>query len=63
MANIEIDYECPFCKEGITIQIDDYYLFDIPNCPNCKKIMREVGRTQEDIYEREEDYNRNNERY
>jgi len=63
MAMIEIDYRCDKCKEEITIRVDDYYLTDIPKCPNCGQTMREIARTQPDRYEVEQDQNERDRRY
>ena len=56
MANIEIDYKCN-CGYETTASIDDYFLFDVPKCPECGQIMREVARTQPDRFEVEQDQN------
>lgn len=63
MANIEIDYKCDKCGEELTAYIDDYYLNEIPNCPECRQKMREVSRTQPDSYEVEQDQNERDRRY
>jgi len=63
MAMIEIDYKCDKCGEEITLSVDDYYLTDIPNCPECKQMMREIARTQPDRYEVEQDQNERDRKY
>jgi len=63
MAMIEIDYKCDKCGEEVSIQVDDYYLFDVPNCPECGMNMKETSRTQPDRYEVEQDQNERNRRY
>jgi len=62
MAWIDIDYKCT-CGEEITINVDDYYLIDIPKCSGCGQIMRETARTQPDPYEVEQDQNERDKRY
>ena len=63
MAMIEIDYKCDKCGEEFTISVDDYYLTDIPKCPECGLPMSEVGRTQPDPYEVEQDQNERDREY
>lgn len=62
MANIEIDYKCS-CGYEITVRIDDYYINEIPKCPECGQIMREIARTQPDRLEVEQDQNERDRRY
>lgn len=57
MAMIEIDYKCGKCGEEVTARVDDYYLTETPNCPECGQMMRETSRTQPDPYEVEQDQN------
>jgi len=56
MAMIEIDYKC-VCGEKLCLQVDDYYGVDLPCCPVCGLVMKEVARTQPDPYEVEQDQN------
>ena len=63
MAVIEIDYRCQGCGEEASMQVDTYYLFDVPNCPVCGQRMIEISREQEDPYEAEQDYNQHHRRY
>ena len=63
MAWIEIDYKCDKCGEEFTARVDDYYLNDIPKCPECGLPMREGMRTQPDPYEVEQDQNERDRRY
>ncbi len=62
IANIEIDYKCS-CGYEVTAQVDDYYLVEAPECPDCGALMREVSRTQPDRYEVEQDQNERDRRY
>ena len=55
MARIEVDYRCESCDVEFTVDMDDYYENDIPECPECGMQMREIGRTQPSQEDLEED--------